>query len=576
MGSPYRRSSRLAWFRRSGLSRRDFLLRAGTAVAAVGLAPLLPACGNSTAPGDSAIGAGPGVSSPFKHGIATGDPLPNAVIFWTRVTPESAAEEIAVVLRVYQDPQLTQLFGSIPATANSLRDWTVKIDFAGLLPASSYYYQFEAKGFKSAIGRTRTAPSGTVSRLRLGLVSCSSYAHGFFNAYGHLSKRADLDAIVHLGDYIYEYASDAASGDEVYGSARPYEPSYEMKTLADYRTRHAYYKRTDPELVELHRQFPFITIWDDHESCDNSWRDGGLNHNEGGKNEGVWSDRKSFSQRAYDEWMPIRLPVPGDSNRIWRKLSYGSLAELILLDTRLFDRDLQLSTPIQPQENTTDAAKKMIGPVQRQFLIDSIKNSTATWKLVGSQVVFHQWSLSPGLKSAGGPRGLNGDSWDAYGFERQQIIDALRANAAKNVVILTGDVHSSWVADITDDPNNPAAYSNNPVDNSGSGSVAAEFVVTSITSPVQAQLAMLDPAIDGFRANNPHIKYIDLLNKGYSILDVTPERVLCEYWYVSTIATRGGTESFATAFPVPVDANRVRAAVTAASTAPANPPPLAP
>ena len=479
MGAPRRRNSRLRLLKPSALSRRDFLRRAGTAAGALLAAPLLASCGDSSTPafGDATPATSTGVS-PFKHGIASGDPLPSAVIFWTRATPV-ATEDIIVTLHVYRDTALTQLVGSQQQTASAARDWTVKIDLTGLLSATTYYYQFEALGFRTAIGRTRTAPTGAVNRLRFGVVSCSSYAHGFFNAYGQLAKRADIDAVLHLGDYVYEYASDAASGDEVYGSTRKYEPSYEMKTLADYRTRHAYYKRTDLDLIELHRQFPFITIWDDHESCDNSWRDGGLNHNENGKNEGVWSDRKGYSQRAYDEWMPIRLPEPGNSNRIWRKYQYGNLAELILLDTRLFDRDLQLSTPIQPQEPRNDAARKMIGPTQKQFLLDSLKNSTATWKLIGNQVVFMQWVSAAGLKAAGGPDGLNGDSWDAYAAERQTIVDGLRGNNIQNAVLLTGDVHSSWIGDITDDPNNAVAY--NPV--TGAGSVAVEYVVTSVTSP---------------------------------------------------------------------------------------------
>ncbi len=596
MSAPRRRRSRLRLLRPSGFSRRDFLKRLGSAAGLAMAAPVLSGCGDSALVGGSnpspipspAPGPAPtpapspspvpmAAVSPFNHGIASGDPLPDAVILWTRATPV-AAEDVLVTLKVYRDTALTQLVSTRVQMATSARDWTIKIDFTGLSPGTTYYYQFEAVGFKTAIGRTRTAPAADAdnTRLRLGLVSCSSYAHGFFNAYRFLAARADIDVVLHLGDYIYEYASDAASGDEVYGTARPYEPTYEMKSLADYRMRHGYYKRTDPDLVELHRQHPFVTIWDDHESTDNSWRDAAVNHNEGGKNEGVWAERKTFAQRAYDEWMPIRYPEPGNVNRIWRRYRYGALMELFMTDSRLYDRDVPLSAPIQPQEPRNNAARKMIGPEQRDWLLDGLGSSTATWKLVGNQVVFHQWSLQPGLKSAGGPMGLNGDSWDGYTVERQLIINGLRAGPINNVVILTGDVHSTWVGDITDDPNNPAAYTNNPVDNSGSGSLAAEFVVTSVTSPPQAQLAMLDPIIDSFRANNPHIKHIDLVNKGYSVLDVTPERVVCEYWVVSTIATRGGTESFSTAFPVPVSANRVRAALSTPTTPPASPPQLAP
>jgi alkaline phosphatase D len=545
--------------KRRGLSRRSFLKQAGLGAALLPL-PLLPGCGSS----DPAASAG--VDTVFRHGVATGDPLADRIIFWTRITAAATSPE--VLLRVYADPALTQWVATSSALATADRDYTVKIDQAGLQPATTYYYVFEALGFRSPTGRTRTAPAGASARLRFGLVSCSSIAHGYFNAYRFIAQRADLDAIIHLGDYVYEYASDPASGDDVYGTARPYEPTHEMKTLADYRTRHAFYKRTEPELQELHRQFPLIATWDDHESADNSWRDGAVNHNAG---DGVWSERKAWAQRAFAEWMPIRLP-DGDPAKIWRRHAYGGLAELFLLDTRLYDRDVPLSAPMQPQEPRNDPSRRMVGPEQRQWLSDGLAASTATWKLIANQVVFHQWILQAGLKSAGGPLGLNGDAWDGYTVERQLIIDALRAGPVDNVVFLTGDVHSTWIADITDDPNNPAAY--DPA--TGAGSVATEFVVTSVTSPANDQIALAEPAAPAFQGLNPHIKYLELSSKGYMVLDVTPARVLGEVYYVSTIAERGGTESFATAFPVDAGANRLGAAVATPSTAPADPPPFAP
>jgi alkaline phosphatase D len=540
-----------------GLSRRTFLQHAGAGLAT---APLIAACSGSDpgSDGRTAPPPGPMGGSPFLHGVASGDPLSDRVVFWTRVTTTESS--VPVTLRVYSDPALGQQVAQTQASAGAARDHTVKIDQAGLAPGTTYYYQFEALGHRSPIGRTRTAPAGGVTRLRFGVVSCSSAAHGFFNAYRFLAQRADLDAILHLGDYIYEY------GNGQYGDVRTYEPEHEMVTLPDYRTRHAFYKR-DPDLMELHRQFPFITIWDDHESTDNSWRDGAVNHTEGA--EGSWVQRKAWAQQAYDEWMPIRYPEAGNVSRIWRKLSYGNLAELFLLDTRLYDRDVPFEIPVTPLDAADDPDRRLIGPEQRQWLLDGLTGSSATWKLIGNQVVMMQWTLTPGLKAAGGPRGLNGDSWDGYMAERQMVIDGLRAGAVNNVVILTGDVHSSWVGDITDDPNNPLAY--NPV--TGAGSVATEFVVTSVTSP--GALPAPNTVDDGFRAINPQIKYLDLTQKGYSILDLTPERALCEYWYVSTVTESGGSETFATAFPVAAGSNRVGAA-TGASAAPESPSPLAP
>jgi len=548
--------------RRRGLSRRAFLQRAGLSAA---LLPLLSACRSSSGPE-----GGGAAETVFQHGVATGDPLADRIVFWTRVT--TSAPSAVVTLRVFEDPELRRVVAVASATATPGRDYTVKIDQAGLQPGTTYYYQFDALGARSPVGRTRTAPAGAVERLRFGLVSCASYAHGFFNAYRFVGQRADLDAIIHLGDYVYEYASDGPGGEEDYGSARTYEPAHEMKTLADYRTRHSQYKRTDPDLQELHRQFPLIAIWDDHESTDNSWRDGANNHNEDpARPEGDWAQRKAAAQQAYDEWMPIRLPT-GDPGRIWRRHAYGDLVDLFLLDSRLYDRDEQLSTPIQPQEPRNDPGRKMLGPVQREWLTTGLAASAATWKLIANGVVFHQWILQAGLKSAGGPLGLNGDAWDAYGYERQLIIDALRGGPVNNAVFLTGDVHSTWIADITDDPNNPDAYDGG----SGAGSVAAEFVVTSVTSPSDERIAAAEPAGPAFQGLNPHIKYLDLSNKGYMVLDVTPQRVLGEAWFVSTIDARGGTESFATAFPVAAGANRLGAPVDTPSPPPANPPPFAP
>jgi len=350
-----------------------------------------------------------------------------------------------------------------------------------------------------------------------------------------------------------------------------------MKSLADYRTRHSYYKRTDPDLQELHRQFPFVTIWDDHESTDNSYRDGAANHNEDGKDEGVWTERKAIAQRAYDEWMPIRYPEPGNVSRIWRSYRYGNLVELFMTDSRLYDRDVQVSTPIVPGDSTiTQADRVMLGVEQRDWLLEGLAASTATWKLVGNQVVFHQWNYQPG-PNAIGYTGLNGDSWDAYKAEREIIINALRDGPIDNVVILTGDVHSTWVADITEDPNNPLVYTPDIATTelrTYSGSVAVEYVVTSVTSP--GALPDLMGAEDAFAAINPHIKKINLADKGYAVLDVTAERVVCEHWFVSTIAERGGSESFGFAYPTPVGENRIRAALSGPTTAPANPPPLAP
>lgn len=524
---------------RKGLSRRQFLASSGTTVA---LLPALSACNDSSivtsqqpgSPADDSSG-GQTPNNPdtevFRHGIASGDPLTDRVIFWTHITTNETS--VPVVLNVFADPELQQLVGSAEDTATAQRNHCVKIDFAGLQPGTTYYYVFQTPTAQSAIGRTRTAPVAGLDKLRFGVVSCASAAHGYFNAYRHLAARPELDCILHLGDYIYEY------GTGEYGDIRAYEPEHEMVTLDDYRTRHAFYKR-DTDLMELHRQHPFITTWDDHESTDNSWRDGAVNHQP--DTEGDWNTRKSAAQQAYDEWMPIRYPQAGNVGKIWRSFRYGELAEIFILDTRLYDRDEPGSIPADPVVSA-EPDRRMIGPEQMNWLLNGLASSSAQWKIIGNQMVFHQWQIGEPSSSGAGVY-LNGDAWDGYQAERQQIIDFIRDNNIDDVVILSGDVHSSWCADITDEPSNPLVY--NPL--TGAGSVAVEFTTTSVTSPSAIPLPQGTQGEQSFIAMNPHIRYLDLDRKGYLLLDLDPTRVQGEYWYVSTHTSPGGDESFALAY----------------------------
>lgn len=567
MSAPKRKRTRA--LRRTGLTRRLFLKGMGVGGASLGSGLVLSACsGNS----DTNVTAASGTGSPtspaqasetqtvrFLHGVASGDPTPSSMMFWTRITPANNDQSIAVRLDVFEDEALQTFVKSVNFVTDPSRDFTVKIDCDGLEADRYYFYRFLSNGTASEVGRTKTAPAETSARpLNFGLVSCSSLGHGYFNAYGKLAERDDLDAIVHLGDYIYEY------GNGEYGGIRAYQPAHEILTLDDYRTRHAQYKQ-DADLRALHLRYPFITIWDDHESADNSYHDGAANHTEGV--EGKWVDRKAYSQQAYDEWMPIRLPEPGNRNKIFRTLKFGQLAEWILLDTRLYDRDVQAATPVNPLDpSTANANRHMIGDEQRAFLVNNMRNSTSQWKLIGNQVVFHQWIIKPGVNNPApnpvqtllAPSGLNGDSWDGYSAERQKIINAIRGEAGHapvdNVVFLTGDVHSAWVADITDNPELPISQIGgyNPL--TGQGSVATEFVVTSVTSP---GLPLPDQVIQTIRLSSPHIKHVKMSERGYSVLRVTAEKTTCEYWAVSTILERGGTEHLSATFNVLKNANHI-------------------
>lgn len=564
MSAPRRKRTRAQ--KRPGLSRRGFLKGFGLAGAALAGSLSLQGCnteGTSPANGSPTSPSGndaPAQTVKFEHSVASGDPLFDRVILWTRITPSKPQQAVSGRVEVFEDEALGKLVKSVPFTTDASRDFTVKVDCTGLQADRFYFYRFSSNGTNSPVGRTRTMPAtGTDRAINLGLVSCSSIAHGFFNAYNFLAKRDDLDAIVHLGDYIYEY------GNGEYGSLREYQPAGEIKTLSDYRTRHAQYKQEE-DLRTLHLRYPFITIWDDHESADNSYTDGANNHNEG---EGEWPVRKAAAQKAYDEWMPIRLPEPGNPNKIFRKIQLGDMAELILLDTRLFDRDQDLGIPVNPvTANASDPNRTMIGPEQMDFLISGMRNSKARWKLIGNQVVFHQWIIKPGVNNPAptpvqdilAPSGLNGDSWDAYSAERQKIINALRGSdggkAINDVIILTGDVHSAWVADITDNPNLPISQAGgyNPL--TGDGSVATEFVVTSVTSP---GLPIPDEVVQAIRVSSPHIKHVKMSERGYSILRLGKDKATCEYWAVSTIEQKGGTETLSASFEVLQGSNRINA-----------------
>lgn len=245
------------------------------------------------------------------------------------------------------DPGLTEIVAKGRVNATADRDWCVKVDVTRLQPGTTYYYDFTSGGRTSITGRTRTAPAGAAERLRFAVVSCSNYPEGYFNAYRNIADRHDLDAVIHLGDYVYEYGEAGELG-------RATDPPHEMVTLADYRARYAQY-RLDPDLRAAHQQHPFIAVWDDHESTNNSWYGGADNHDPG---EGDWFERKAVSARVYDEWMPIRLPDSAQPLKIWRHLPYGELADLVMLDTRLWGRDQQ---PGMFDGTTDDPARTMLG-----------------------------------------------------------------------------------------------------------------------------------------------------------------------------------------------------------------------
>jgi alkaline phosphatase D len=511
------------------LTRRNLLKAAG----ALGIAAAVPGCGDDAPAisdgGTPDAGPPPPPTGPFRHGVASGDPLTDSVILWTRVTPEdpATAGDVSVDWELASDAAFAHIVTSGTVTTSAARDFTVKVDATGLAAGNTYFYRFRALAETSAIGRTKTAPAGAVTHLRFAVAACASYAHGYFTSYGELAKRADLDAVLFLGDYIYEY------GDAEYGNFRPYDPPTECLTLSDYRRRYAYY-RLDANLREAHRQHPWITTWDDHEIANNTWRDGAANHQ---PTEGSFADRKAAAIQAYSEWLPLREQT--NVAKIWRALSYGNLAEIIVLDSRNWGRELQVTGIDDPALN--DPARQLLGADQEAWLAERLTTTTAQWKLVAQQVVMSPFSIF-----------FNEDAWDGYPAARTRFLDILETNALDDVLVLTGDIHMSIAGDLARNPTVPADY--NP--DTGEGSLAVELVAPGISAlGLTRGIAMAQES--SIRANAPQAKGWNLWERGYYVLDLTPARAQGAWFLIPDVTHPALTEAFGFAVATATGANHL-------------------
>lgn len=395
----------------------------------------------------------------FRHGVASGDPTADAVIIWTRVTTDTNKndKDASVTWKMSQQRNFKVLQASGSATTNADRDYTLKIDATGLDPYTVYFYQFTycfapSDCEVSAKGRTKTAPARKtqVKQLRFASVSCSSYQQGYFHAYDRITDKDDVDAVIHLGDYIYENAAG------VFGDIRVHDPPTETVSLQDYRLRYAQYRK-DQSLKRLHQNFPFITIWDDHEFVDNAWSQGGELHDPA--TEGAWKDRKKAAAQAYIEWMPIRVarktprklgeePMDKSLNSLdfslYRKFSFGKLVDIFALDARIAGRDEQRGFDggqAQFLPSYYDSENKLLGDEQMAWLKKGLSSSKAKWKVLAQQVVFAPISLK-------GVASHNADAWDGYQAARANLTGYIIEKDIDNVVILTGDVHSTLISDI--------------------------------------------------------------------------------------------------------------------------------
>jgi alkaline phosphatase D len=507
-----------------------------------------------------ALGAAPGflrparsepLDPPFAHGVASGDPLPDRVVLWTRVTPEPQAtpgsgrgRRASVRWLVAEDPQLRHVVRQGLASTGPERDHTIKVDVDGLEPGRAYHYAFELGGRRSPVGITRTAPAAgsAPADLRFALVSCSNFEGGYFAGYRGIAERDDLDFVLHVGDYIYEYrVGYYGAGPQI---GREHRPETDVVTLEEYRQRYACY-REDPDLRAVHAAHPFIMMWDDHEVADDNWAEGAYNHDE--DTQGPYEERLAAATQAYLEWLPIREHAD-DPARLYRRFELGSLATLHMIDSRSY-RSRQVgadeldpgAVDPRPDPAVDDPDRTMLGREQKEWFKAGLAESQATWQLVGNPQMITPVLFPPLPRDLTGqisdvtgllPRdgaGYNKDQWDGYRAAREEILRHLADNGIDNTVFFTGDIHSSWACDV---PIDPGGY---PL---VSPSVATELVGTSVTSDNLDEITGSPPRTtsvgveEAFKLNNRHIKMIEFDSHGYSIVDVNAERIQMDWWYL--------------------------------------------
>ncbi len=433
------------------------------------------------------------VHAPFYLGVASGDPMANKVIIWTHITSASNTEN--VFWQVATDTAFNNVVVSGDTLTDASRDYTIKIDVAGLQPNTTYYYRFyNNQNQYSAIGKTKTAPEGNVDELKFAVASCSSIYSAYFNAYRKIAQRNDLNLVIHLGDYVYDFVDE----DEQIRVPDPYPT--EPANLTDWRNLHKYYM-LDPDFRLARQNHPFAIMWDNHDFTFSTGTSG---------------------QQAFMEFTATRQVNDTAFNFIYRKLAYSNLADIILADALQF-RDTDEIAPGQ---------FSMLGNQQFQWFKETLTGSTAQWKVVGTQKNFTRWKVPALSQVVGDPEGtLNKKSWDGYDLERLKVVETLRDSQINNVIFLSGDMHVSIAAEVAIDP----IDSNNYNPETGMGSYAVEFMPTSIGrgnfdergfSPT-----FLNVVYDVSNASNPHHRYIEVTEHGYGILHLKKDSSIAQFWY---------------------------------------------
>ncbi len=515
-------------------TRRTVLL--GAAAATVLTATPL---GTGCASRPLASARGQPLRDPFTVGVASGDPAADGVVLWTRLAPRPLAEDglggmparaVDVEWELATDEGFRQIEQRGRSTAIPEAAHSVHVELTGLRPSREYFYRFRTDGHLSPAGRTRTAPAPTSlgAELTMCFASCSQYEHGWFTAYRRLAAE-DPGIILHLGDYQYEYAASqyTVSSGNVRNHVGP-----ETKTLANYRQRYAQYK-TDPDLQAAHAVAPWLVIWDDHE-LDNNWADE-LPENPQENPQPGFRARRAAALQAYYENMPLRRSsMPrGIDMQLYRRVQWGALTTFHLLDTRQYRSDQPCSDQfISDCPQRWDPTRSITGAEQERWLLDGFQRSRARWDVLGQQVFFSQLDLTPGSA-----RGFNVDAWDGYVGSRDRIVAGMRDSPVRNAVVLTGDVHSHWAAEVRERFDDPT-----------SAAVGTELVCSSITSGGDGSETR--PEAVTALAENPHIRFFNY-RRGYVRTRFTPGELRADFQVVPFVSRPDAAVQTRASFVVP-------------------------